>query len=584
MTPMNLPVQRYVALLALYLKPQWRRTLLMIVCLLTGIGLQLFNPQILRYFIDTALAGGASTTLVLAGLLFIVLALANQGVSIASVYLSESVAWTATNRLRTNLVAHCLALDMSFYKSHTPGELIERIDGDVDALSNFFSEFVVNLLTSALLLLGILVLFFLVKWFVGVAMTLFSIVAFVILMYMRRRAIPLWKEQRQRSADFYGFLGEQLAGTADLRANGATGYVMRRFHLFLHDWYPIFLRANLISWDTGAITLFMFICGSALAVSLGTYLWSIKEASVGTVYLLFSYTNLLSQPLRQIQVQLLDLQRAEACIQRIETLLHIEPELRDGPGAALPQGALAVEFNNVTFGYIADEPVIHDVSFAVRAGKTLGILGRTGSGKTTLARLLFRLYDPQYGEICLNGVDIRSARLHDLRRRIGLVTQDVQLFRASVRDNLTFFNRAIPDARILATLDDVGLGAWYRSLPEGLDSELGSEGAGLSAGEAQLLAFTRVFLSDPGLVILDEASSRLDPATERRIERAIDTLFANRTAIVIAHRLTTVERADDILIIEDGRIVEYGSRAELAADPDSRFSHLLQTGLEEVSA
>ena len=177
----------------------------------------------------------------------------------------------------------------------------------------------------------------------------------------------------------------------------------------------------------------------------------------------------------------------------------------------------------------------------------LGVLGRTGSGKTTLARLLLRLYDTQAGAIRVGDVPVQEAVLHDLRQHIGMVTQDVQLFHATVRDNLTFFNSSIPDERIRAVLDDLGLTAWFHSLPDGLDTELGSDGEGLSAGEAQLLAFTRVFLADPGLVILDEASSRLDPATEQLIERAVSKLLAGRTGIVIAHRLGTIQRADEIL-------------------------------------
>jgi ATP-binding cassette subfamily B protein len=212
----------------------------------------------------------------------------------------------------------------------------------------------------------------------------------------------------------------------------------------------------------------------------------------------------------------------------------------------------------------------------------LGLLGRTGSGKTTLARLVFRLYDPSAGRIALDGIDIDQPTLDVLRSRVAMVTQDVQLFQASVRDNLTFFNPGIPDERIHAVIEELELGDWYDNLSEGLDTRLETGGRGLSAGEAQLLAFTRVFLRDPGLVILDEASSRLDPATEQLIERAIDRLLRNRTAIVIAHRLGTVQRADEIMILRDGRIVEYGERERLAANPDSRFYHLLQTGLEEV--
>jgi ABC-type multidrug transport system fused ATPase/permease subunit len=220
----------------------------------------------------------------------------------------------------------------------------------------------------------------------------------------------------------------------------------------------------------------------------------------------------------------------------------------------------------------------------------LGVLGRTGSGKTTLTRLLFRLYDVDAGAITLDGVDLRALPLGELRRHVGLVTQDVQLFAATVRDNLTLFANYDParpnigDDDIVAALETLGLGPWLRGLPAGLDSVLASGGKGLSAGEAQLLALARVFLRDPRLVVLDEASSRLDPATEGLLEQAIDRLLAGRTGIVIAHRLRTVQRADDILILEGGRVVEHGPRVALAADPDSRFAQLLQTGLEEVLA
>jgi ABC-type multidrug transport system fused ATPase/permease subunit len=227
---------------------------------------------------------------------------------------------------------------------------------------------------------------------------------------------------------------------------------------------------------------------------------------------------------------------------------------------------------------------LNGLSFDLKPGSILGLLGRTGSGKTTLGRLIFRLYDVKAGSIKVNDADLREAHLDTLRRNIAIVTQDVQLFRASIRDNLTFFDRSIPDERILQTLEELELGDWYRSLPNGLDTELEPGGRSLSAGEGQLLAFTRVFLRDPALVILDEASSRLDPTTEGRLERAIDRLLQGRTAIIIAHRLHTVHRADEIMILEDGSICEYGDRAQLVSDPGSRFYRLLQTGLEEVLA
>jgi ATP-binding cassette, subfamily B, bacterial len=579
---MGLPLKKYTDLLVNYLRPQWRKTLLMVVLLLASVGLQLVNPLILRYFIDTALSSRASASLTLIALLFIGIALTNQVVSILATYISENVAWTATNMLRTDLVAHCLSLDMAFHKAHTSGELIERIDGDVNTLSNFFSQFVVHLLSNLILLIGVLFLLFGINWRVGLAVSVFALTALFILISIRSRAVPRWIAERQMSANFYGFLGEQLAGTEDIRANGATHYVMRRFHQLLHNWYPISRKASLAAYAMGMTTITVFAIGNALAFALGAYLWSIGTITIGTVYLIFYYTSLLTQPIEQIRNQLQDLQRAGASIQRVEELLQIKPSIVDGIGTPLPTGALSVEFRNVSFGYVEDNTVLHDLTFHLQPGKVLGVLGRTGSGKTTLARLLLRLYDYQEGEIYLGHVLLRSLSLHTLRQRIGMVTQDVQLFRASVRDNLTFFNRAITDARIIEVLNDLGLATWYRSLPKGLNTELGSDGEGLSAGEAQLLVFTRVFLANPGLVILDEASSRLDPATEHLIERAVSKLLMGRTAIVIAHRLGTIQRADEILILDDGHILEHNSREELAGDVTSRFYHLLQTGLEEV--
>jgi ABC-type multidrug transport system fused ATPase/permease subunit len=320
---------------------------------------------------------------------------------------------------------------------------------------------------------------------------------------------------------------------------------------------------------------------------------------------------ILTGPIQSVMSQVEGWQRAGASIGRIRELLSVQtrietPETGRGLPVAHPERALGVTFRNVSFAYPAGtdgagdpgteegEPIdphqafaLHDLSFTLQPGRVLGLLGRTGSGKTTIGRLLFRLYDPEEGAILIEdgagGTDIRHIPLSELRGRVGMVTQDVQLFQATVRDNLTFFDHRVSDERIRGVLEELGLWSWVRSLPQGLDTELASVGHGLSAGEAQLLALARIFLQDPGLVILDEASSRLDPATERLIERAMDRLLSTsgRTAIVIAHRLSTVQRADEVMILEEGRICEHGSRAALAGDPTSRFYRLLQTGLED---
>jgi ABC-type multidrug transport system fused ATPase/permease subunit len=289
----------------------------------------------------------------------------------------------------------------------------------------------------------------------------------------------------------------------------------------------------------------------------------------------------------QIRDQLEDLQKASAAIERVGELLATTSQLKPEGGTVIPSGPLGVEFDGVGFAYTdgaAPDRVIHDVSFSIAPGRVVGLLGRTGSGKSTIARLITRLYEPQEGTVSLGGVPTWDAHISDLRERVGMVTQDVQLFRASVRDNLTFFDDSIPDGKIVEAIHRLELDEWLESLPDGLETVLESGSGGLSAGQAQLLAFTRIFLEDPGIVVLDEASSRLDPATEALIERAVDHLLENRTGIIIAHRLGTVTRADDILILDEGRVAEYGPRRELAGDPSSRFSQLLATGMEEVLA
>jgi ATP-binding cassette subfamily B protein len=332
----------------------------------------------------------------------------------------------------------------------------------------------------------------------------------------------------------------------------------------------------------------LFALGTIIALGLGIYLFQQGLATIGAVYLIYRYAELINRPIQQINRQMQDLQQAGAAIVRIQELLSIQSQLQDTGQASLPAQPLAVEFDRVSFGYADNgqpaELAVRDLSFNLPPQTVLGLLGRTGSGKTTLTRLLFRLYDPNGGTIRLSGLALPELTLAELHRRVAMVTQDIQLFHATIRDNLTLFDPHIPDEQVIQALAELGLDDWYAMLPQGLDTLLPPGGGGLSAGEAQLLAFVRVFLRDPGLIILDEASSRLDPATEQRLEQAIDRLLAGRTAIIIAHRLPTVRRADSIMILENGRCIEYGPRRQLAADPGSLFARLLQTGLEEALA
>jgi ABC-type multidrug transport system fused ATPase/permease subunit len=568
----------YRALLARYLRPRRGRMAVLGAVVLGNVGLRLLQPALVRGFLDGAVGGATTAALTALAALFLAVALVRASASVLETYLAEDLAWAATNDLRADLVDHCLRLDMGFHNAHLPGELVGRADDDVGQLGGFFSRVGLRAVASVLLLCGVLAALAWIDARISLAFAAFAAAVLGALRLVRGVPARYLAAGRETFSAMYGYIGEWLAGTEDVRARGAGDYLMLGLYERMRDR----LRANralmvvmpVTFWGPGWLAAAV---GTALAYAVGGRLYGEGALSLGTLYLVVSYAVLVAQPLVQLAGEVEELQKASASIVRVRGLLGTAPAVRDGRGDPLPRGALGVEFDAVTFGYGDADPVLRGVSFAVRPAGVLGIVGRTGSGKTTIARLLARLYDPREGAVRLGGVDLRDARQADVRARVGLVSQDVQLLHASVGDNVRFFDPTIPDARILAALSELGLRAWYEALPRGLETEL--RPGGLSAGEAQLLAFARVFLKDPGLVVLDEASSRLDPATERLIEAAVDRLLRGRTAVVIAHRLGTLRRCDDVLVLEAGRVREHGQRERLAASPSSRFAALLRVGL-----
>lgn len=602
----------YRYLLAKYLKPLWPQATLLAILILANIGLQLVNPQIMRRFIDTiageVAVGEGNNELIWIGVLFLSVAVVQQIVGIIVVYISTNIGWRATNRLRFDLAQHCMGLDMSFHNKRTPGEMITRIDNDTGALSRFFSQFLIRMASQSLLLVGMLLLLFREDWRVGVALTLFSAISLFIIWRLKDIAVPYWRDWSRAGAALYGFLEERLNGVEDIRTAGAKGYVLNGFYTLIRALMKISLKVGWLNSILMNTTQVLFAAGTGIAFVVSAWLFLNETITIGAVYIIFHYSAMLTGPIQNLALEAQQLQSAGGSVERIAEFLKTESKLETAYGqkiaASPPTSATlpAIVFKHVSFGYDGDSAdakqkspngrvnghiptaekvrVIHDLSFRLGAGKSLGLIGRTGSGKSTLARLLFRLYDPDSGTIYLNHDDITAIPLSTLRQQIGMVTQNIELFNASVRDNLTFFDDTIPDKKIIAALDQLSLSTWFDALPAGLDTELSSGGKELSAGQAQLLAFTRIFLQDPAIIVLDEASSRLDPATEQQIEQAVQRLISGRTAIIIAHRLSTLQHVDEIMIMSAGRIEEYGERDALANDATTRFSQLLNGGLD----
>lgn len=554
------------------------------VLLVAAVGLPVLAQLLLGRFVDEAADGATAAALTRLALTFGGLLLVANALQLLVAGLAVRLAWRVGNRLRVDLCRHALALDLSWHGEHSAGEVIERVDGDIDAVTRFASTAVLQLVGNAAVLVAVVGTALVVEWRAGLVLLATVAVAIGVLVRLRTIAVAHHDHERETMGHLYGDLEDRLGGLEDLRANGAGGWAVDRLHRHSARNWRAARRATLRSEGAYAATGATFALGTAATLAVAAVLASRGQVTLGTVLVLFRFVQMVRQPLERIGEQLTEFQKAVAGLRRAARLLATPITLR--PGAEpLPAGPLAVDLDAVSLRYRTeavgdDDPrghlALRDVDLHLAPGTSLGVVGRTGSGKTSLGRLLARFWDPTAGAVRLGGVDLRAADPVSLRARVAVVTQEVEVLRATVRDNLTMFGTigGVDDDALAAALADVGLGRWLDGLADGLDTELDGT-TRLSGGEAQLLAFARVLLADPGLVVLDEATSRLDPETEARVAAATRRLREGRTLVVVAHRLATLDEVDEVCVVEDARVVEHGRRAALAADPASRFAGLL---------
>ncbi|MGB1506639.1 MAG: ABC transporter ATP-binding protein [Acidimicrobiales bacterium] len=551
-------------------------------------ALPLAGPLLIGRFIDDAVNGATARRLLLVAGLYVAIGLTRQLMAVVVAWTAADLAWTVTNELRSDLTRHVLSLDLGFHRRTSPGELVSRVDGDVTALSEFIAQFAVKAIAAAVTLIGIVVVVATQDWRIGIGLAVYLCVAVGVMYSLRNQAVDEAAGEQAAMGRLLGEVEERLTGADDLRGNGGGSHAVATFQMASKRLLRAMLgreKQAVIFWVASNA---VFAFGGIAILAVDAALLARGSITLGTAYVVFQYTQILREPLGQLADETERVQRAAGGMARTIELMAERSAIHDDGVGSFPSGALSLTFDDVSFTYADEEdgtPVLEGVSIDLAPGRTLGVLGRTGSGKTTMARILLRLVEPTAGRVLMGGIDTATVPLSHLRARTGVVSQDVHLFAASIRDNLVLFDDTIPDARVRNALAELGLLDWVEAMPDGLDTVLGPAGSGLSAGEGQLIALTRLFLREPDLVLLDEASSRVDPVTEERVTRAIDRLVQGRTALVIAHRLSTVERMDEIVVLDNGRVVEYGSQHELRATPHSRYAQLLATGANsEVDA
>jgi ATP-binding cassette subfamily B multidrug efflux pump len=486
--------------------------------------------------------------------------------------------------LRNQIFGHLQRLPIAFFDRNPIGRLVTRVTTDVDALNEMFTSGLVELLGDVLLLAGIVVVLFWLDW--RLALVAFSIVPLLALLtgWFRAGVRQAFRDVRVKIAAINAFLQEHITGMPVVQLFGREAQAYAEF-VEINDRHRV---ANVRSIFYYAV----YFPGVELitAVGLGLLIWVgggqalAGAVSLGALIAFLQYAQRFYQPLSDLSEKYNILQGAMASSERIFRLLDTPVGIESPPDAYAPaQVRGAIEFDQVRFSYKPGEPVLKGVSFAVRPGETLAVVGHTGAGKSTLANLLLRFYDVDSGAVRVDGVDVRKWSLPVLRRAIGMVLQDVFLFAGTVADNIRLGDPSIDDDRLRWAAGEVHALPFIERLPDGMQAAVRERGAGLSVGQKQLIAFARALAFDPRILILDEATSSIDTETEQLIQRALERLLQGRTSVVIAHRLSTIQRADRILVMHKGEVREVGTHQELLAERGIYYRlYLLQYREQEL--
>ncbi len=531
-------------------------------------GLGLLPPLLLKRAIDLNIAGKDFQGLLVTVGAYVLLQVAIFGVNYLMLVALESLGVRIVSSLKEKLFGHMLRLDIAFFDGHPVGRLIARVESDTEAIRRLFTSSMFTLLGAVVSLAGMVAVMLSISpaLFLAVA-SLMPVIAGLTVVF-QKKIRPMFVLVRKKYAEIVAYLTEMMQGMRVVQAFSREGAVAARMEDLNRSYLRTLVPSEIISMGFFSLVGLFEIAGLAIILSVGGSMVAKGALTIGAMVLFLGYLRQFFVPVYAFSEQVSTMQRAFAAAERVFEIMDLTPTVADNQHGGREPFGDRIEFQNVSFSYGGragqggGEMVLRDISFSVAKGERVALVGATGGGKTSIVNLLLRFYDPQRGRITMDGRDIREIPVDALRSNFGLVLQDVFLFPGSIRENLTL-GAGIPEPKLDRAVEILGLERLLRRMPQGLGSELAERGANLSQGERQLLSFARALAYDPEILVLDEATSSVDPSSERLIQEGIRRLLAGRTAVIIAHRLSTVLDADRILVVHKGRIVESGTNQEL---------------------
>jgi ABC-type multidrug transport system fused ATPase/permease subunit len=556
--------RRRLATLARLTAPYKGRTILSMFSLLAATATALAPPFLSKYAVDDGIRQHDLEKLWWIVAAFVVAGLANWGMSYVQTYLTGWVGERILADLRNKLFGHLQRLSLGFYERNRAGVIISRLTNDVEALDQLVTDGVTSLVQNTLTLIGTAILLFVLDWRLALATLAVIPLMSVATVIFRIRSSRAYRAVRERLGLVTATLAEDIAGMRMVQAFTREQRNIRNFREVSERYRDSNMETVVLN---GLYFPFVDLLSSiALAVVLGYggHLYFDGSVTIGTLFAFMLYVQNFFDPVQQLSQLYNTFLSATAALDKIMDVLDEEPEVVDAPRAtALPQVEGHVRFEGVRFSYRTGPEVLHGLDLDVPPGTTVALVGHTGAGKSTIAKLLARFYDPTAGRITIDGHDLRDVAQASLRRQLGIVPQEGFLFAGTVTDNIAFGRPGAPPAEVVRAAQTVGAHDFILRLEDGYETELQERGSRLSLGQRQLVALARALLADPRILILDEATSSVDIGTEQKIERALRLLLAGRTAFIIAHRLSTIRDADLIVVLEHGQIVEQGSHEEL---------------------